>query len=277
MFSNHVNRDTTLVQAVEITYALRPYANGELQTIECLCATLSSAPPKPCSLGALTSGKGYRHEFYSNPRHTSRRCLLLTDLLSDHYKIHHPTCQTKIKLSRRDRKTLSLQLAIALLQLYSTPWIPTQWNKNDIVFQFIDNAMSCPEITKSQAFLRLQFPPLKRNPNPSENVHEPLDTRAILFNLGVMLLELCVGRTLEDYCCHSNCDRIEDVDLLVYRWWEQDAMEEDGLEVAEVIRKCICFDFQTCYISLHEDELRAAFFTEVVKPLEEAWRKFNGC
>lgn len=108
------------------------------------------------------------------------------------------------------------------------------------------------------------------------------DTQEIIFRLGVLLLELCTGKPLEDQFSYS----IEDVDRdrhrtrisefeAVHDWWTREASDEEGEEYAEAIRKCLQFDFPTECRSLRDEGLMKAVYDCVVQPIAEVASKFK--
>lgn len=246
--------------------------NVELREIQSLCTALTDCHRKICSIGFLKCSKDYRHDLYTRPSNIcfSGRSLSLFDLLSrNHNTNNNEIVYKKHKLSRKDRKELSVQVAISLLQLYSTPWISEDWSKADIVFESLE------ETTRSsvlQPYLRRRFSTVTEIPSTST----AKNSQAIVFRLGVLLLELCIGEALEDHYLGSGGHRSSDTEFqTVYDWWAQEARDEEGEEVAEVIRKCLCFEFPTECKSLHNEELRKAMYNEVVRPLREVLHNFT--
>jgi hypothetical protein len=244
--------------------------NIELLEIQDLCTTLTNCHRKVCAIGFLNS-TDYRHEFYSRPSssHFSGRSSTLSKLLS--CRTHTNQCQTvhqRRKLSRKARKELSVHIATSLLQLYPTPWISEDWTRADIVLDNLDEMH--PE-SAVLPYLRRMFSTGTEIPS----IATAKNTQAILFQLGVLLLELCVGEALEDRYTGSGGDQRELFEV-VHGWWAKEAKNEEGEEVAEVIRKCLCFEFTTERKTLHNEEFQRVIFNEVVTPLREALDKMFG-
>jgi hypothetical protein len=91
------------------------------------------------------------------------------------------------KLSRRQRYATALVLASSIAQLQSTPWLRTELNKSDVLF--FPNADD-RSINYNEPFIQQGFP-------SSEETHADAVERNF-FSLGILLLELCFGRRLED-------------------------------------------------------------------------------
>jgi hypothetical protein len=227
--------------------------NVDLSKIPDLCTALKDSHRTVCSVRFLNCSHGYRHELYSVPD-SRTPSLSVPELLSrDNHKLNRQP------LSRKDRKELSVHISNSLLQLYQTPWISDEWKGSEIMFN-------------GQTYLRRRFLCGTRTGLTSTAVPTK-DTRAIVFRLGVLLLELCVGDTLmyQDGGRQSNEMESE----IAYRCWAQKAKAEEGDEVAEAIRKCLKFDFLTESRSLQNEDLRLALYNEVVRPLNEALDNFR--
>lgn len=104
-----------------------------------------------------------------------------------------------LKLSRKERTSLALHISTSLLQLYATPWIPKGWSTKDIIFQKVN---SPSQVNIYQPYLRSQFSAARETSYDSADTAN--DTQAIMFRLGVLLLELCTGEALENILSNSN-------------------------------------------------------------------------
>lgn len=232
-------------------------------------------------MGFIKCGQGHRHEFYSiNPHsaHFSGESVSLFNLLSStHNTVTNPRTGKPLKLSRKDRKALAVKLSTAVLQMYSTPWIGKNWSKRDIIFQCLNE--TAPTLLSVQGpYLLQQFDTGGKYPSANVTVSE---TQEIIFRLGVLLLELCIGEALEDQLQNQNSQDSDIKDIVacnsatVYDWWERSAMGEEGPEVANAIGKCLRFEFHSESRSLHYEEFRNAVYNEVVQPHIESSRIFN--
>src|SRR5579859_7865099 len=107
--------------------------NKELVEISDLCAVLTSCHQKVRSLGFLNCPNGYRHEFYTcvpDSYGCWKRALSLAELLSrKNYEPEDTRRHKARKPSREDRKRLSVQISVSLLQLYQTQWITGEWGR----------------------------------------------------------------------------------------------------------------------------------------------------
>jgi len=230
-----------------------------------LCEELGHCHKKVRSLGFLNLCDRYRHELYTkvqNSTSPSNRPLALPTLLPLASDTDGKQCRNELHLSRESRKRLSLQLCTSLLQLYQTPWITGEWDGNEIIFR--DRG----EVTHSATF---RYPYLRRQVSYLPEAQK--DTQAVLFRLGVLLLELCLGKRVSGNSLHLEKSRPNlEPD---YDRWLLTAASEEGGEIADAIRKCIYFDFATHCRTLEKDDLRIALFNEVVRPLKAALGSFQ--
>jgi hypothetical protein len=117
----------------------------------------------------------------------------------------------------------------------------------------------------------LRYPYLRRQVSYLPEARK--DTQTVLFRLGVLLLELCLGKRVSGNSLGSEKSR-SDLEPDYDRWLLAAASEE-GEKIAGAIRKCIYFDFATHCRTLEKDDLRTALFTEVVRPFKDALGSFQ--
>jgi hypothetical protein len=167
--------------------------------------------------------------------------------------------------TRRQRYALSLTLASSFLQFLDTPWLPVSWKKTDIVF-FADPR-------NIQAFA-LDRPHLTRNslsaPAPqtthSTQIGNAASLSRSLDQLGIVLLELCFGKTLEQQPCRekwpSGQNEVEQAgyDVLAARDWQYEVEEEAGLEYFKAVTWCLG--------GIRPDRWRQDMLWNVVEPLQ---------
>lgn len=281
------------VPSPHITVQPPPEANDptlpDLIEIADLCEAVKKAHLETCKgpLGYLSDEKDRRHAFYPSRQPTrfseNAETVTLANLLSKSTRgnVSDHTRTVSMKISRKERYSIALTLASSLLQLYSSPWIGETWSKNDIYF--LKAAAGSPRpIVVDKPFITRNFTShsLQSSVNSmSEQVGRNTSTKSIQA-LGIMLLELCFGEAIEDqsirskYLCDGRPNDMTDFCTAKY-WLESDALGEGGPDYAEAIRRCLFCAFGRKSTDLEDDELRAAIYTEVVEPLEDAVRKFN--
>ena len=263
---------------------------SDLDEIADLCEAVRKAHCGPCKepLGYLRDAQDRRHAFYPSihPTRFSQKAgtVTLASLLAK------PTCRTSrnatnlvsMSLSRLERYFIAVTLASSLLQLYSSPWIRETWSKHDIHFLIAEDGSPRPLLVNKPYITRnfTSYSPLASN----TSVNEPLGCKSSAKSiqaLGIMLLELCFGETIEDQPIRSKYmspdgqpNDMTDF-CTAQHWLQHDALGEGGPEFSEAIRRCLFCAFGPRSTDLEDDQLRAAIYSEVVEPLEGALRQFN--
>lgn len=110
----------------------------------------------------------------------------------------------EIEFTRRERVQLSTFLAQAVLRFHSTPWLPQQWRSRDVVFYGINDlsedrllspylkARVCTSSTPAPQALVVAAAAASTSPSQS-----PIRNQ-LLFDLGVMLVEIAYGAPLQE-------------------------------------------------------------------------------
>ena len=105
-----------------------------------------------------------------------------------------------IEFNRRERVQLSTFLAQAVLRYHSTPWLPQHWRSRDVVFYGINDLsqdmLSSPYLKAKICTSSAQVGATTSGENASPN-QSPIRNQ-LLFNLGVMLVELAYGAPLQE-------------------------------------------------------------------------------
>ena len=166
-----------------------------------------------------------------------------------------------LNLTRRQRYSVALTVASSQVQLQSTPWLKTKWDKNDILF-FKDK--SDPKT------ILIDQPRLSRDvelENSAPDEKQQLNDRSIT-TLGILLLELCFGRTLEAHPIRARYPQGQTnpyLDLAAALEWSEQVNEEAGPEFANAISWCL----KSNCINPTNDDWRVELYENVVKPLQE--------
>ncbi|KAI1385761.1 uncharacterized protein F4822DRAFT_445662 [Hypoxylon trugodes] len=186
--------------------------------------------------------------------------------------------------SRRKRYALSFTLASSFLQLLDTPWLPELWRKSDIIFIHSDKEADI--FLLDQPYLTREFvaQPLQGNEQGKTSLSAPTGARGIgsgasrsIELLGVALLELCFGQSLESQPHRGkwppgNNDMEKcTFDTVAARDWVEEVNEEAGPDFDEAIRWCL-----GGYMNIAPDEWRREMLRRVVRPLERCHRYLTG-
>lgn len=95
------------------------------------------------------------------------------------------------QMDRRRRYAVALAIASAVAQLTCTPWVQKPVSKEDIIFFLIKDSNTSPAFP-GEPFIREGFDHTLRQ------VQESKPEKAYFHALGIILLELCFGRSIEE-------------------------------------------------------------------------------
>lgn len=140
--------------------------------------------------------------------------------------------------SRTQRYIISLILASSFLQLLESLWVPTSFKKIDISFLSDPN---CPNV------FVLDQPHVTRHLSvaAANAAEETVPFTDALDHLGIILLELCFGRTLEEQPYRKRWPAGGDereksgFDIIAARDWQRHVNEEAGPDYAEAVGWCL--------------------------------------
>ena len=182
------------------------------------------------------------------------------------------------RLSMRERLRLARSLATAVLQYHATPWLKRPWRCKDIYIFGVDEKslggrnptpISEPHIdiriTKSTA----------TSPAPLDESDNPLAANVILFNLGVMLIELAYTATLRDLFSEEKQSPFDPqrTEYLAARELGQDVGGEMGPKYSEIVQKCLGCHFASG-ADLSSLKLQTEYYRDIVKELEKLEEDF---
>ena len=185
------------------------------------------------------------------------------------------------KLPRRARLAIAVILANSMLQLHTGPWLCETWGKRDIYFlQDRDGVLRT-----GHPFLVCHFSPGKQaHRTESEDVRIERSTsrasNSSLLSLGILILELWFNQKIESQPFRNGFQGPdgrdnEYTDFNTAQKWQEQAMEEAGLDLHNPTRRCIYCAFGAVSQDLEDDELRRAVYSEVVQPLEKLLGRFD--
>jgi hypothetical protein len=162
-------------------------------------------------------------------------------------------------LSRRQRFYIAMLLCNAILQSYATPWFNTFWNKSRVFLIHTEDVGSTPAIS------HIYIAPSNHSDDRIAN-----DCLKILRALGVVLLELCFGKRLQDHPLwekHLGPDGKpnEFTALATAMEWQDQVLPEAGPEFAEAVRKCLLCAFATQSRNLDDLSLERHFTMGLLK------------
>lgn len=260
---------------------------GNLPTpIENLCLTMRETSMNvSCAercLGYLDQADNHRLELYltcqdqvAHPESSKPLGDLLLERNSDGAALI--TAAGDLPLARGERLALALTVASSVLQLYDTPWLHQNWSKRDILVDMT----STKEIFE-RAFISTSFPPPATSDISGCNLSYPF-RNLTLFCLGIVLIEITLGRTMESMRTKDDpLNANGESDMLTRLSIARRVLEmgtisrEAGLRYGEVVYRCIWSEFGVLNTNLKNDEFRRAVYDGIIAPLEEDLKFFNG-
>lgn len=180
------------------------------------------------------------------------------------------------RLSRKQRLEIAVVLASSILQLDGTSWLRSDWSSGDIYFHHeASQAFGAAESTR---FPYLSWhvccfdslPPVGRL-----HVNNHMIRNHTLLALGLVLVELCFGRTLtgmrkpEDLAGEATVTKLRTATRLHSRVYT-----EMGLFYGDVVRRCLFQTFDVRELSLDVEEVQQKVLDGVVAPLVEDLKSF---
>lgn len=146
-------------------------------------------------------------------------------------------------LTRSQRYNLSLILASTFLQLLDSPWLSVFPERSDIIF-FGSTNEGATLYRLDQPYISHNFRPLSMQ-NTFSSSEKMLSFNDALDHLGILLLELCFGRIMENQSWRSslpvgaNDREKKGFDILAAREWQCHVNEEAGGDYAEAVSWCL--------------------------------------
>jgi hypothetical protein len=244
----------------------------QIAEIKDICTELPKWGSKAGCLGFIPAAQNSRLLFYPDTLqsnlHENCKTITLEELLSA------PTSPSSDmeEMNRQQRFILANILAFTVLQLQTTPWLSSTWNKRDVVFLY---PSSPPGPLLSRPYISKVFP----STTPA-TAASATDCKQCLFRFGIVLLELTFNQRLETLPIREkypgpNGVPNEYTDLCTAKEWHHKVEGECGEGLAEVIRRCIDCSFGP-KPDWNSEEFAEAYYRNVVEPLRELLRQWEG-
>ena len=231
-------------------------------------------------VGILENTNKCKHYVYPSPSalcSVSRKAISLGQLIRS---TSRPGLAGDIPV--HERLGLAKNLAIAVLQYHSTPWLRLSWRSEDILF------FSTNENTQMQELPNLSAPHLiakVKGPDgqlscASTSLRQRMARNPVLFSLGVVLLEIAHAATLESLRQDSDLTNGQEdpyTDFFTARRLARSKQSVMGITYHKIVEQLVECVFP-CADDLNEDQLQAAFHTDIICPLaelEDGFRKFH--
>jgi hypothetical protein len=159
---------------------------------------------------------------------------------------------------------LAIILASSLLQLHTTPWLSKSemWYKNSICFPLDDCPYVAVEIGKTRLTSACSLP-------------NTLNLNPYLVGLGIILLELAEGKSLEQWLTEKGITNFEPSDLSdkakVALDWLLESRVHRYEKYSQVVRRCLDCLFQPPppVRSLEDETFQQTVYHDIISELEE--------
>jgi hypothetical protein len=181
------------------------------------------------------------------------------------------------RLMQHAQFKLAVDMASSVLQLYKTPWLSDDWSSDDVYFVHRPGAPLSS--TYQHAFI---YRRISSAVSTQESLSRPLMRTIIrnqtLFNLGVLLIELVYGKSIEDLQTDDDRDcqgALGPMWHTVERLAGSIALEAGEL-YSDAVQRCIRCDFVRNHSSLQDHDFQQAVFDGVVIPLQKTLQYLKG-
>ncbi|GIZ44581.1 hypothetical protein CKM354_000777500 [Cercospora kikuchii] len=227
-----------------------------------LCRTCSAVhDPKKAldtSLGRLSDGQNEYAVFPVAHDMPIAATATLADILDP---------RSTLRLTRVERYGVALTLASSHLQLHSTPWLKQQWTSEDVCF---------PTSANGSAVTLHGEPYILTSLSNVANSSKQMTKDRSFSTLGIVLLELCFGRRLEDHPLWSNSLYAAGKSDSIMRQavafeWLDDVQGEAGEEYATAVT----WTLRHVPGIVKDGSWRADFAKNVVQPLHRYYEYLN--
>ncbi|EGO59827.1 hypothetical protein NEUTE1DRAFT_136860 [Neurospora tetrasperma FGSC 2508] len=182
---------------------------------------------------------------------------------------------------RAARLKIALAVAHSLLELFPSPWFPRDWDKNDIYFSVRPDG----SVNTEMPFL------IPRNDTSNAQNHKgresaaestlhtsrPHDHGDILLSLGILILEVWFGQSLESQPSWEanfgpNGKEKEFTKFNAAATWQRMVGDDGGLLLHNITHRCVYGNFDLVTLSLEDAKLIKAVYENVVMKLQCFYR-----
>ena len=180
-----------------------------------------------------------------------------------------------LSLGHGERLMLALTIASSILQLYDTRWLNELWDRSCIM---VDVGQPCNNRRFPRVFIRRAFPE-EPEERPEQALIPFVILNPVIYNLGLVLIEICLGRSLESFRnAEDPLDSNGRPNVLTNLSTAMRLMDHiysvAGDRYGDAVRRCIRSDFDSRSTDLNEEAFRQAVYEKVVEPLEEDVKNF---
>lgn len=181
-------------------------------------------------------------------------------------------------LSRIERLEISITLASSVLQLYGTSWLSSHWTSRDILLHFEPNHGSNPSYMYPYLSWRQCLPESDSSPDIKLQTKSNHFIRSeILFALGLTLVELCFGKTLQRMGATEDGDPDDVVARTNTAFRLLDSLYKEMSDSYEaVVRKCLRQPFNLRDLNLDNEDVQQEVYDTIITPLIDEYINATG-
>lgn len=253
------SRGLSLMMQTANLLALPPMQPEEIRD---LCHTIATRARSGSCLGALMDQD--RHfSMYSRPSRLQKDLdgILLQEITLEQLLRSPPA---NFRLENRQKYLIARSLASAYLQLHATPWICSDWRRQEIYFWY--DATNCKLYEQPQISSRC----IKSNTSTSASHDESIWT------LGIALLEIGSGVALEDEPqCQKFLAQIGQPNSIFHcaaaQEWCRSLESQIGFPFTDAVQWCLAHSTSKRHMELNDQEWREGLFLNVVEPIAKCY------
>lgn len=179
---------------------------------------------------------------------------------------------------RADKLRIAVAVASSVLQFYGSKWLENDWSANGVYFVRRKARDLFEQAFVSKALLAKDALNCEAKATPM-----PFIRNATLFSLGILLIELCLGRIIEQLQLPEDLllGEVTPVTMANYSTAQRllqsgQLSKEASLRYQSAVNRCIYCNFDQESTSLENDQFRQAVYDGVVAPLEQDLMAFEG-
>ena len=181
-------------------------------------------------------------------------------------------------LSVADSRRIGLALALGVLRVCETPWLEKQWGRDDIVLFEEDGKVLADHPFVSADLRTASHPQIATHTSRQCFAPTALVGNETIFALGIVLIELCLEKRLEDLSAPAdfNADGTKHVasDFFTATRVLDQVYDKAGTRYGDAVRRCIRCEFDQRKTTLDDAAFCRAVHDNVVAVLEEDVRQF---
>ena len=222
-------------------------------------------------VGILDETTACKHVIYSPanhvPRHSDDRAVTLAQL------IRQVSGRAPLgEMPQYQRLSLAKSLALAVLQFHRTPWLAGSWRSDNIIFfDVTGTGIKAPHLNVRVIQKKAGFEASGKRSTTAGSPSNPLFSNPLLFDLGVLFLELAYGAPFQSLLRPEDLEASPNakyVDFLASRRLANEVGISLGAGFAAIVRRCLSWG-SDWDVGLDDDALHTRLYKDVVCKLEE--------